>query len=322
MIVECIQHPLIYDIDNLNEDRLEILLMHLDQLIVNGILLSDNDKCILNNIKLNINKWPNELQHRVNQRLYTLAKNNRIRYIESSSKHTDKTCKENYCDTFYSLIEESLSSCIVTKECNKFMTHKNIEFVGLTNYTTSDLYRKLQRDDIIIDESTSKDIFNREIIMPISKYTSVFKIYDRVFVNSMTENNNDVSDNFKRGLEYLLKLLNDNYTNKNFRIEIYSSLRYGIDNRNYKSIRENLLKYVETLKKNYKLDIRVFVKDKYELFPHSRHFVTDEVALTIDKGLDLLNYKNEINRNIISIMNSEKIIEIERARSLRNIMNI
>ena len=130
----------------------------------------------------------------------------------------------------------------------------------------------------------------------------------------------DITDNFKRGIEFLFDTVKDINVHNEFRIEINTSIYNGVNNNKFDEIRKSVINYVEYLRQNYKLKIDFFVRDMYGIFPHSRHFITNQFGITIDKGLDLINTNNKLNQNIFTIMNEEDIREKEKCRSFKKII--
>lgn len=325
MITECVQHPLIYDIDNLNNDRFQILIIHLNQLVRNGVLVIDEEAQFINILNEYINKLPGDKRMQLSKSFGVMKSRNRIKKICINDMNSKNICKVKYCDKFYSIINDKVENCVVNNRCiSKMKSNSTTKFYSLNDYSTSELYNRLEEIIKSVDKETSIGYFNDEIIKPLIKYTSSFKVYDKVFANSMVENGAgaDVKDNFKRGIEFLLDTIKNNNVNKDFTFEIYTSIYDGFNNRKFKQVKDSLTKYITSLRSIYPFNINIYVKDKFSDFPHSRHFITEQVGVTVDKGLDLLNSDNKLNDNIFTIMNEIDIAKKERCRSFKNIIKI
>lgn len=324
-MTECSQHPLIYKSNNLNDDRFQILAMHLNQLIKKGVLLIDDKGRFVNSLNEYVSLLPDNKKTQVYKAFNILKSKNRIKKVSTNAVLSVNECKTKYCDDFYSIMNERIENCIIDNNCiGKIKGNLITEISTLNNYSTSKLYNNLEQTSKTIDRTVSLESFNKEIIVPLIKYTNVLKVYDRVFANSMKDNINGVGvqGNFKSGLEFLLNIIEEYNENEDFIFELYTSIHNGARNRQYKEIRDSLIDYFNTLKKKYAFKINIYVKDNFNGFPHSRHFITDQIGITVDKGLDLLNSSGQLNDNIFTIMNEEDIRKKEQCRSYTNIIKV
>lgn len=324
MLVQCLHHPSIYNKSNLNEDRFQVLLIHLNQLMKNGVLLVDNNGEFISIL----NKYMKELPNNQRECLYVfiskLATAKKISKIDLKSDKCQQYCENEFCDKFYSIMKISVENCITNNTClNELSQNTKNEIISLSNYSTSNLYKKLSTTTRMIDSMTNKNTFKKEIIFPIANHSELIKVYDRVLVNSMDDvNGQHIKSNFMNGLEYFLDCIEESEFSDNGKVDIYSSLCFGRNNNNFKQIVKTLKQYIDDLNKKYSFKITITVKDSYNNFPHSRHIITEQIGINIDKGLDLLDNNNKLNSNILSVMNREDIDIIEKCRSLKSLITI
>ena len=168
MITECIQHPLIYRPDNLNDDKFQILMIHLDQIIRNGILIIDDNSQFIKILNEYIANLEGSKKVELIQAFNSLKSRNRIIKLSTANINLQKQCKQGYCSQFYSLMNKYPNSCIVTSECNNELKgNMEYEICSLSNYSKSELYRKLKATSKSVPNNTSIKYFKEEIIEPL-----------------------------------------------------------------------------------------------------------------------------------------------------------
>ncbi|GET42903.1 hypothetical protein MiSe_77210 [Microseira wollei NIES-4236] len=265
----------------------------------NGVVLVDDTNCIRASLLQDIPKWPPKFRKKAEVVLKSLKKKNR--FVEVSLKEeVTATCKNKPCQKCIRIAKIYSPAAILASqdciECAKAQLKavSSVEVVDVAEYCLSDFFEShLKLSDRTLNKGEWKqDKFEQEILIPLFRDAKHIKIYDRWIGRSVSNQRNpgQISDNYKLTIEWIIDVfLQKSRWGVDGIFEVYS----GLDTRNNKA---NVPTFVTELRKfecdikqslpNFKLTIKE--ETKTNQMPHERYLITNQVAVSIDRGFDLL----------------------------------
>jgi len=261
-----------------------------------GLILVDDEKCIYNALAQGVDKCPVKFKKKLQEILKELNKKNRIVPAplqgEVSSKCSDKSCQ--YC---IKIAEEYNPIAVLARQnCNlcakKQVAHlPTVRVIDVDEYTIDDAFCSLlyPRDRVFDHGEEEQHKFEQEILIPLFRDAKHVKIYDRYIGRSILQKN---ADNYKLALEWILEVFVRESRKPNF-FEVYSGCRTQFHRNQLPrdtSRDEAALRQLETDMKKILPGFKLIVKNETynKQLPHDRYLVTNQVAVSVGRGFDLL----------------------------------
>jgi len=270
----------------------------LQDLEKNGVVLADDKNCIRASLLQDIPKWPLNFRKKAEVLLKTLKKKNR--FVEVSLKdEVQATCKNKPCQQGIRIAKTYLPPAILASQgCNQcaqaqLESVSNVEVVDVAEYSISDFFEShLKPSDRVLRKGDWKqDTFEQEILIPLFRDAKHIKIYDRWVGRSILTPN---ADKYKLTLEWILNVfLRESHSGKAGVFEVYSGfypqIQPGKPSTDITKVVTALCKLETDIQKrhpHFKLIIKK--ETKANQMPHNRYLLTNQVAVSIDRGFDLL----------------------------------
>lgn len=169
--------------------------------------------------------------------------------------------------------------------------------LDLNDYTTSDFcLRSNERQTYTLnDGSWTKSQFEQRALGPLFRYAKHIKIIDRYLARSLDVGNGRLRHQIKREFSLGLESFFANFVTRSSRsgrtFEVYTGFNRpngttwtSAEKARVKSMFSTL---AAQLTATYGQVIRIFVKDESrEEMDHNRYVITDQIAVSIDRGLD------------------------------------
>lgn len=312
MLVECIPHPDIYQKDFSNDKcYCSCLYFFLDMILKNGIILIDSDNKYIDAINNNLDMWPkDDRKKRIQDKLKELKKADRFIKVDSKSIEVNAECCKKNCNIFYSILNNRKIGTIIPEWCENTPKEK----YKISEFTDSSLYEDLNTLSAFFDKGQELQ-FKSEILIPILKYAKSIKIVDRVFADHIDNVNFSIKEEYKNGLENLIKIVKQNNGNKKVIVELYVAFNQLNKTSMHNAILKKKISAVEDficeLNKKYEIVIKCYYKEYYMDLTHERFILTNQIGIEIGRGLDYENKKGEMRDVNISILSKEQKRKIE-----------
>ncbi len=267
----------------------------------NGVVLLDDTQCIKASLLQDISKWPVKFRKKAKVLLTTLK--NKNRFVEVSLKgEVQATCKNKPCQQGIRIAKSYLPPAILTSQgCNQcahsqLVLVSSVEVIDVTEYCISDFFEShLKSSDRVLSNGEWKqDKFEQEILIPLFRDAKHIKIYDRwVGRSALTNPNGQVADNYKFTLEWILDLF---VRESRLGVDGIFEVHTGLDTRCISKAKvptfvASLRSFESDMRKAYSFpNFQVSIKEETQAdqMPHERYLITNQVAISIDRGFDLL----------------------------------
>lgn len=316
MLESCVLHPDIYDFNSIENDfYFECLYSFLDMILRNGIILEDHQGNTYNSIKKYISEWPKDNNSkRIQNKLQALYNSNRV--IRTTIKDMDLKfeCKGANCSVFYSILIDNNATAIIPERCYELKSSNN-EYIKLSQFTSSDLYNRINKRTELYSKDEWMKMKDR-VLIPILKYTNSVKIIDRVFGNHINNKDIRIKDEYKDGLENIIKIICDhNINTQKVLVELYVAFEFDKSSQLQLQFTERKISVIQSfineLSNKYKIRIKCYYKNNYSDLPHDRFILTKQVGIQIGRGLDFMDKRGNLRPMIISLLEDEQKKKIE-----------
>ncbi len=268
----------------------------------NGVVLLDDTQCIRESLLQDISKWPLKFRKKAEVILMTLKKKNR--FVEVPLKNeVHATCKNKPCQQCIRIAKSYLPPAILASQgCNhcaetQLVSLPSIEVVDVAEYCISDFFESNLKpsDRILSNGEWKQDKFEQEILIPLFRDAKHIKIYDRWVGRSVLTHPDigELTDNYKLTLEWILEVfLRESRLGVDGIFEVCSGLdTRRISKAKVPTFRASLRSFESDMRKahsfpNFELTIKK--ETQTDQIPHERYLITNQVAISIDRGFDLL----------------------------------
>jgi hypothetical protein len=278
----------------------------LQDLTENCMLFLDTEGAIMREISDALKNWPAEHQKRISSILERAAKRGRVVRLPLTHSGGLGCCSGCKLASDLLVAARDLSPSIVSfvadscRECAEMVGNKTTVY-SLADYPLSAFFnvRRASRSITLGDGQWNLDDLAEKFMLPLVKYSSIVKIYDRLLIKSMwTEAEKRtprehlqfaVPSNFRLTLNWLFGLLKSKGLRP--RIEIYSVLQTGsMDTPTLTLAKEAIAQFEKNAKAQFDLDVKVIVKKETSIqgMPHGRYIMTSQFAFLVERGFDLL----------------------------------
>ncbi|MBD2184325.1 hypothetical protein H6S82_24190 [Planktothrix sp. FACHB-1355] len=310
MLVRTIILPSVLKADPENQSvHYGMMIGLLQDLEKNGVVLSDETNCIRAALFQDIGKLPVKFRKKAEVLLKDLKKKNR--FIEVSlSNGFQAICKNKPCQQCIRICKEYSPPAILVsygcKECTEtqLALFPSVEVIDVAEYRISNLFEfhLKQVDRIIPNGEWKQDKFEQEILIPLFRDAKHIKIYDRWIGRSalQTPDIGQIGDNYKLTLEWIIDVfLRESRLGASGVFEVYCGLdTRKIDKAKIPSFIASLRQFESDTRNTHSFpNFKLIIKEETQAnqMPHDRYLITNQVAISIARGFDLLLDKRNIS---------------------------
>jgi hypothetical protein len=334
MLLRAIHMPLLYDEVPSDPDVADLycsaLLTLLEDTTRNGILFVDSDNLMFDVMDRGISnkkKWQVTARKRAQEYLELLERRNRLVRIEPVSS-TEASCGGQGCAQSLTLARQERPDTVITRarctHCDLLQSN-GIWATSLHDYAASSFRRNRNSAESVelADGEWDKKTFEQQVWAPVFRYAKHVKLFDRMLGHHLTGKLErgkplspgrqlEVGRNFTRGLEWTFaQFLAHAPIRPSRRFEVTC----GLDATQFhesvlKAAASALRQYANDLSEKYGFAITMHVKRERTdaALRHARFIITDQIALVVERGFDLLRSDDKVRDVIINhVQNPEKI---------------
>lgn len=273
----------------------------LQDLEKNGLVLIDDNNCIKQALSQGVSKWPLKFRKPALVLLEQLKKKNRLVELSLNSK-IEANCVAAQCHNCIRMAKVYLPPAIIANnncnECAKkqLASVSTVEVVDVAEYSISNLFdvHLNQGDRLILNSEWTQKEFEEEILIPLLRDAKDVKIYDRYIGRSILTKN---AAKYKLTLEWIINVfLRERGSKLKGVFEVYGGLdNFSIPIAKIPSAVSKLRNLETDMQKRYpKFKLIIKKETKNYQMPHDRFLITNQVAVSIDRGFDLLLEKRQI----------------------------
>ena len=264
-----------------------------------GVILVDDEQCISDAFSQRFNRWPessNKFKKKAQVLLKELDKKNRIVSVRLQGQ-VSSDCGDRSCQYCIRIAKDYLPIAVLARQaCNPCVQNQlvhlsTVRVIDVDEYTIDDAFcsRLTPRDHVFDHGEGKQHKFEQEILVPLFRDAKHVKIYDRYIGRSILQKN---ADNYKLALEWILEVF-VRESRKPGVFEIYSGFytqphpnQPPADVPGAKVALRQLETDMRKIYPNFKLIIKN--ENRCHQLPHDRYLVTNQVAVSIGRGFDLL----------------------------------
>lgn len=285
--------------ENFNS-KYDMVIRFLQDLEKNGIVLVDDTHCIRDAMIEDIKKWPQKQRTKAQQLLIVLEKKGRFVKM-SLNDEVQTNCQNQQCQQCIRMAKIYLPPALISsdhcKECaaKELTQFPPIEVVDVAEYFMSKFFEEnLHLNDHFFGKGESKQEFEDKILIPLLRDAKHVKIYDRYIGRSMLNKEKESANKYKNTIQWILEVfLRERCSKLNGVFEVYGGINSSkkIPKSRIAAAINALRELEEEFKKEYpNLDFKLIIKDetKGEEMPHDRFLVTNQVAVSVGRGFNLL----------------------------------
>jgi hypothetical protein len=285
----------------------------------NGIILVDDANSVGIDFYNKIQNWSkcNKFQKQAKKVLKQLHNKNRLVKVPVKGGFRPQ-CQEQPCQYCIEIARNELPIAFLARHECKSCTQSQLAMLSKLKVIDVEMYvldeefcSLINRcDRVFAPGEATQDKFEQEILIPLFREAKSVKIYDRYLGRSLLSQNK--ADNYKLTLGWILEVFKRESRKPRF-FEVYggfltkSTDEEKRDSKKKKAGRKKAFDISEVENARCKLEFdlqRIFAEFKVIIkketqgneLPHERYIITDQVAISVDRGSDLfLNKKNSQN---------------------------
>lgn len=272
----------------------------------NGVLLVDDDGLMLGAMVSAIAEWPEKYQKKGRKLLESLAKSNRVVHVaaDCAEGESDHPCgvaeavSQRYSHDY--LVTPSRCLCAGSRTLCQSERAVHLEEYC---FTFSDRFR----EPTLIYGSNDKDKFEKEVLASVFRAAKTVRMVDRYIGNAEQAGlAYRVPENYARGLRWVAECL-AKYSDRERFVEatVVSQYQSGLNRAGRSIVDETYSAFVAELRGQLGVSIGVQLVDPGRL-PHNRYLITDQVALDIGRGYDLLDRKGKLADVSVSLLSANE----------------
>jgi len=313
------------------------LLTLLEDTTRNGLLFVDTGNLMFDVMDTGLNnkkKWQVSARKRAQEYMKLLEHRNRLVHFELGSS-TEASCGGNGCMQSLALAKQERPDTVITRtRCTycDLLRSSGIWATSLHDYAASSFRKNRNTAESVelANGEWDKATFEHMVWEPIFRYAKHVKLFDRMLGHHLTENVErgkpllpgrrlEVGKNFKRGLEWTFtQFLAHAPARPSRRFEVTCGLDATLFHESVLNAAATALRqYANELSETHKFPMTMHVKRERTdgALRHARFIFTDQVALVVERGFDLLRNDDRIRDVIINHVQRPEKIETE-ARDL------
>lgn len=242
--------------------------------------------------------WPAKYRKRGLELINTLKQ--RHRFIKTQINYNPTNCTDAVCQNFtatavvnteaFHLFDQKCASC-------PNLSALSPRAVEALEYFVSEFsrVRREKISQVLWDGQWNQKDFEREVLKPVFACAKHIKIFDRWIGRSAFEKKNGTvqfNSNYRRTIEWIASLFVAlGGLGRGGVFEIYCGIEGHILNAAQRvKLKAEMTKFELSIHAKTGLSIKVVLKEetKKDRCPHGRYLVTDQLAVLIDRGFDLL----------------------------------
>jgi hypothetical protein len=267
----------------------------LQELKNTGVILVDNEDCIKTTLAQRVHQWPIKFRKPAQVLLEELAKKNRIVQVPVNSE-IQSTCSNEPCQQCIRIAKSYLPLAVLARQdCNQCAERQlaevaTVQVVDVDEYTLNDKFcTQLELRDRLLDKGEwTKQEFEKEILIPLLRDAKDVKIYDRYIGRSILAKN---TAEYQLTLEWMIDVfLRERGSKSKGVFEVYGGVRKFSNSKDQIFIAVSKLRSLESELQKKHPNFRLIIKketSKVEM-PHDRFLITNQVAISIGRGFNLL----------------------------------
>jgi hypothetical protein len=268
----------------------------------NFVIISPNKTISGSDYDNAVNNWPIKYRSRIKEIILKLQL--RKRFIKSSHEATGAICS----DYLALSIKNKDAVCMLNEWCHACSRTAALHFIDAFEFFSTDFYYRQKRsmNHVLTNNAWKQSDFEKEILKPIFSYAKHIKIFDRYIGRSVikSEKRGSISvqlhPNYTKTLTWIMQVYQSvGGATRGGIVEIYCGIKGGsiLKSRRHAIHVEiaNLAKHLTTALGTV---VNIILKEERHNaeFPHCRYLVTDQVAILIDRGFDLLWSDDDMKR--------------------------
>lgn len=269
-------------------------------LAVNCLVLVDQDGTIEYDLRGTLEKWPPKFQPRAQELIKRLYKSNRFVPVRRRFENS-VACSVRSCKVGVEIAKTSVPHAVFAAEdCQTCAPLRagSASAVGLHDYQTSEfneVRRALARGYTVHDGEWTQEEFERRILRPVFAHAKHVKVIDRYIGRSIRYGR--MKEGYRRSLDWLLRVFKDSTSRPSARsFEVYCGM-FTAELPDYRAMspedseaaQDALRRFVQTRRDGgHPLSVTIHEEEPGVEMPHGRYLHTDQFALMIERGFDLL----------------------------------
>jgi hypothetical protein len=268
----------------------------LQELKKTGVILVDNEDCIKTTLAQKVRQWPVKFRKPAQVLLEELDKKNRIVQVSLNSE-IQSACRNEPCQQCIRIAKSYLPLAVLARqECNQCAKGQlaevpTVKVVDVDEYTIDhDFCAHLELRDRLLDKGEwTQQEFEKEILIPLLRDAKDVKIYDRYIGRSILHKK--IAAKYQFTLKWIIDVfLRERGSKLKGVFEVYGGLeRLSIP----KPKIPNAVAALRKLETDLRLvhpGFKLIIKDetKSSEMPHDRFLITNQVAISIGRGFNLL----------------------------------
>jgi hypothetical protein len=268
--------------------RLAIIL--LETLEKNGLILVDDNECIQKFLVQEIDEWPQKFRKEAKVLLKRISDKNRFVKV-SLRDEIQSTCAKKTCSYCIKIARDYCPpAVIVSQECNPCAKQQlalvtTVKVVDVVEDSISDF---LPGDRILNKGEWTQKEFEQEIMKPLLRDAKDVKIYDRYIGRSILTKN---AAKYQLTLEWIIDVfLRERGSKFKGVFEVYGGVEKLSIPKDKIPIAVSKLRGLEVELQKKHPNFRLIIKKETQgtQMPHDRFLVTNQVAISIGRGFNLL----------------------------------
>ena len=298
MLIRTILLPSVFRVNPENSNtEYSMVIRFLQDLEKNGIVLVDDTGCILKAMREDINKWPEKYRTKAQKLLIILDKKSRFIKMSLNDKE-QANCQNQQCHQCIRMAKIYLPPAIISRDlCNECAEEEltefpNIEVVDVAEYSLSKFFDTYlnQKDHFFGKGELKQQEFEDKILIPLLRDAKHVKIYDRYIGRSILDEKS--AKKYKFTIKWILEvLLRERGSKFNGVFEVYGGVN-STQIRKPKTIPDAVAKLRE-LENEFqqlypKFQLIIKHETKGDEIPHDRFLITNQVAVSVGRGFNLL----------------------------------
>lgn len=308
MLFETIHLPAIYDLSNDNSDQTTYcrqLIEILKDSLVNCVVLIDDEEDVRHALHDAVCTWPLKHRPKAQALLSSLYQTNR--FIRTPIDHTAPgvACGLDACEKCRCIGSASLALVLVRKDCEFCRTTALPNHVYVDDYCDSDFREsRKEREKLRVPPGTwTPNQFAAQVWHPIFRYAKDVDLVDRNIGRTTTQKPFGPKQNYTSTLKWIFEEAAHVSSSQLCTITIYTGTMGSEDKglEVYAAWQDWLSGTCSHLDLKFKVNFCLFREQNNAELPHARYLFTDQVALEIERGFDLLKRGNEIAMRDVEI---------------------
>ncbi len=226
-----------------------------------------------------------------------------------SLKSKGRIIRQDFCNS--SVIEGSLcefhrSAMAQTSELSMFtgegcclesVISPRSRLISIEDYLLSKHFMNRKDNYVFSDGQIDKGKMEKRILIPLFETAKSIKIIDRYIGRSMINKQGKIEpsivEHYKRNLMWLLELFNQYHSRLERKFEIYTGVEPSDLTRDeIKYLYDKLMEFANVVEREFtSFQFALKVKRetrRYQEMPHARYLITNQAAVLIERGFDLL----------------------------------